>query len=103
MLNSYRSSLFIMPLKSRTSPFFKPFVTKKSLVLLAAMLVVISCTKDNPYNRMDHTEVKGRLLDACCDNTRQYIDGSSSRQTNMLLDRVILITAWDQFQGLVKA
>jgi len=29
----------------------------------------------------------------------QFIDSSSTRQTNMLLDRVNLITAWHQFQG----
>jgi len=74
----------------------------KTKVFLRAMILLSllsACTKDNPYNRMDHTEVKGRLLDACCDNPLQHIDNSSSRQTNMLLDRVNLITAWDQFQG----
>ena len=33
------------------------------------------------------------------ENPLQYIDSSSSRQTTMLLDRVNLITPWDQFQG----
>jgi hypothetical protein len=32
-------------------------------------------------------------------NPLQFIDSSSTRQTNMLLDRVNLITAWNQFQG----
>lgn len=46
MLNSSRSSLFILPLKGRTSPFFKSFVMKKSFLLLTIMLVFISCKEE---------------------------------------------------------
>jgi len=47
---------------------------KNSLLLLAVMLLAISCNKDNPYGRMDHTELKGRLLDA---STGEPIEGGT--------------------------
>jgi len=39
---------------------------KTKIILFALFLLGLfsACNKDNPYNRMDHTEVKGRLLDA---------------------------------------
>jgi len=42
-----------------------------SLLLLG---LLSACNKDNPYNRLDHTEVKGRLLDA---STSEPIEGGT--------------------------
>lgn len=46
-------------------------------ILLLSLLAIIlqsSCNKDNSYGRMDHTEVKGRLLDA---STGEPIEGGT--------------------------
>jgi hypothetical protein len=49
---------------------------KTKIFLLAMILLSLlsACTKDNPYNRMDHTEVEGRLLDA---STGEPIEGGT--------------------------
>lgn len=44
----------------------------KLLLPLLTITLQSSCNKDNPYGRMDHTEVKGRLLDA---STGEPIEG----------------------------
>tara|TARA_R110001592_G_scaffold162584_1_gene395875 strand:+ start:704 stop:1357 length:654 start_codon:yes stop_codon:yes gene_type:complete len=47
---------------------------KNFIAIIFLAFLAISCTKDNPYNRMDHTEVKGRLLDA---STGEPIEGGT--------------------------
>ena len=44
------------------------------LTQLLLLGLLSACNKDNPYNRMDHTEVKGRLLDA---STGEPIEGGT--------------------------
>jgi len=49
----------------------------KNLILpftLFILFITTACQKDNPYNRLDHTEVKGRLLDA---STGEPIEGGT--------------------------
>jgi len=49
-----------------------------------------ACNKDNPYDRMDHTELKGRLLDA---STGEPIEGGTVYLTfgrsSMIVDSLI--------------
>jgi len=52
-----RFSLFHLPSKSKTSPYLNPLAMKTSLLLLATMLVGISCNKEPQFVTHENTTV----------------------------------------------